>query len=186
MSNLVSGQGPRRIRHHAGRADCDDSDATASPGAPELCDAVDNDCTQSTADECPAECVPVLRAQHAYLLCRTLVTYAEAESACSAQRMRLIKVEDLAENTWAHALLAGDRNSWLGATDAANEGEWSWADGQQLRTAGAAVPGVFQNWAPGEPNGGGVSENCAELWSGTGEWNDKSCDLTSFILCERY
>ncbi|MBW2263237.1 MAG: putative metal-binding motif-containing protein [Deltaproteobacteria bacterium] len=35
---------------HCGGTDCDDTDSTILPGAPELCDGVDNDCDTGTAD----------------------------------------------------------------------------------------------------------------------------------------
>ena len=47
------------------------------------------------------------------------------------------------------------------------EGVWRWE-----RTASTFN---YTNWGPNEPNNQYV-EGCLELWTGTMEWNDYSCD----------
>ena len=47
------------------------------------------------------------------------------------------------------------------------EGVWRWE-----RTASTFN---YTNWGPNEPNNQNV-EGCLELWTGTMEWNDYSCD----------
>jgi len=64
------------------------------------------------------------------------------------------------------------RTSYLGASDAAVEGTWSWQDG---------TPWGYSNWGAGEPNGG-TGENCLLLeleqdsQQPRGWWNDVACE----------
>ena len=58
--------------------------------------------------------------------------------------------------------------TFLGASDAEEEGQWKWLDGSAFD---------FMRWTEGEPNGGS-GENC--LWMngtsvGQGGWGDISC-----------
>ena len=69
--------------------------------------------------------------------------------------------------------------SWIGASDAAVEGQWRWVggpeDGQQFwqgTAAGSSVDGFYENWNGGEPNQSG-NEDAVELRLG-GAWNDLS------------
>lgn len=84
------------------------------------------------------------------------------------------------ENDFAAARLAGA--GWMGASDAAVEGEWRWVTGPENGTlfwlgagGGSAQNGNYENWASGEPNNAG-DEDCAQFLSGgTGLWNDLPC-----------
>jgi len=42
----------------------------------------------------------------------------------------------------------------------------------------------FTNWTAGEPNDSNDGEDCAEMWSGEGEWNDNACDLERHFFME--
>lgn len=75
-------------------------------------------------------------------------------------------------------LLTGD--DWLGATDVAVEGDWTWDGGPEAGTVfyrgrgdldGAAVNNAYHNWAGNEPNDYGDGEDFAQLYS-DGKWND--------------
>ena len=54
---------------------------------------------------------------------------------------------------------------WLGFNDSTTEGAWVWQ-------SGAAVS--YTNWASGEPNDS-RGEDCAEMYSNNGQWNDTDC-----------
>lgn len=56
--------------------------------------------------------------------------------------------------------------AWIGASDAGSEGNFTWRSGPE---AGAALS--YTNWAGGEPNNFGGSENYAMMVNG-GYWND--------------
>ncbi|XP_055622027.1 C-type lectin 37Da-like [Toxorhynchites rutilus septentrionalis] len=71
---------------------------------------------------------------------------------------------------------------WIGGSDLAEEGTFSWMPTGRLVT--------FSNWSPGEPNNAFGSEHCTQLvyiprfeqrWT----WNDNNCtDLYIYFVCE--
>ena len=63
--------------------------------------------------------------------------------------------------------------AWLGGTDAALDGTYTWDTGESF---------VYSAWAPGEPNNVGGDEDCLELR--TGSWNDQSCGSPRGYVCE--
>lgn len=74
----------------------------------------------------------------------------------------LVTVNDAAEQ--AFLISTFTRNDlWLGLNDIAVEGALQWASGEAL---------TYQNFAPGEPNGG-TAENAIVKWNDpAGLWND--------------
>jgi hypothetical protein len=68
---------------------------------------------------------------------------------------------------------------WLGGTDAAVEGAFTWVTGEIL---------AYTNWRTGEPNNGGTSgipENCMILEADTaGTWDDRPCGREYPYVCE--
>ncbi|MDB5385367.1 MAG: Extracellular serine protease precursor, partial [Planctomycetaceae bacterium] len=75
---------------------------------------------------------------------------------------------------------AGSSDVWIGASDNATEGKWIWDQGPDTglqfwtgNQGGSVIPGNFSRWQSGEPNGG-TSENYAELYHSSGNWNDLS------------
>ncbi len=69
-------------------------------------------------------------------------------------------IEDVVGDSTLHA--------WFGASDAAEEGVWTWLDGPE---AGEAL--TYTYWAPGEPNNCCGGENYAVInWNTSGQWND--------------
>ncbi|MGB2985624.1 MAG: DUF4347 domain-containing protein, partial [Phycisphaerae bacterium] len=81
------------------------------------------------------------------------------------------------ENAVVTAIVPGGREPWLGASDAATEGEWFWVNGPEAGTQfwqgdenGAQVGGMYVNWDPGNPDHtAGVSG--AQI-TDTGVWED--------------
>ena len=55
---------------------------------------------------------------------------------------------------------------WVGGSDEGSEGQWYWVTGE---------PWGYENWGPGEPNGG-TNESCIEYQPvNTVQWNDIPC-----------
>jgi hypothetical protein len=114
--------------------------------------------------------------------------YSQALADCQNVGMTLVKVDDAAENAWltAEALARGLFAArtpvlFLGGDDIAVEGEWRWLDGT-LFWNGAAVPGVYSNWA--SPPGSGGQADCVIMRS-DGYWTDRACNSGAVTyMCE--
>ena len=65
-----------------------------------------------------------------------------------------------------------DYSPWIGFNDVQSEGNWVWEDGWT---------GTYLYWGFLEPNNDQGNENCGQInWqTGTGEWNDADCVLTT-------
>ena len=76
------------------------------------------------------------------------------------------------EQTVVSSLVDGGERTeyWIGASDADEEGTWTWIDG-------ASLDG-YSNWADGEPNGG-TNENYLTVNRSDGSWNDEYADAYS-------
>src|SRR5689334_8997204 len=59
----------------------------------------------------------------------------------------LVTIQDADENAWIRSTFglvdSPSRNLWLGLTDEALDGVWTWVTGE---------PFLYANWAPNEPN----------------------------------
>jgi len=109
------------------------------------------------------------------------LSWIDAFNTCQNFSSNLITVEDEATTKWIV-----DRHVpiWIGATDAMQEGNWTWIDsGKEI---------VDGNWNPGEPNNGMhmFNENCAAAnfktfpWWSLGKWSDRSCSKQVRFACE--
>ncbi|HSX36307.1 MAG TPA: choice-of-anchor U domain-containing protein [Patescibacteria group bacterium] len=83
--------------------------------------------------------------------------------------------------------------AWMGASDAASEGDWKWVDGPENGTSfwsggvgGLTVGGAYANWQFGQPDNFGGAENCSEMRvDPTSSWNDQSCgSLRQYYIVE--
>lgn len=105
----------------------------------------------------------------------------------------LATITSEAENNFVADRLVGD--GWMGASDAASEGDWKWLDGPEAGTSfwsgnnpGTPVAGRYNNWSSGEPNdynNGVPGEDCAQFYASTGLWNDLPCsgnNLAGYVV----
>ena len=117
------------------------------------------------------------------------ISWTAAESAASSRSLfglqgYLATITSATENVFVIDKLQG--NGWIGASDAAVEGQWRWVTGPETGTlfwqgtqTGTSVSGLYNNWTSGvEPNNS-PNEDYAHIiqslpWSGysRGEWND--------------
>ena len=80
----------------------------------------------------------------------------------------LATITSAGENRFASVTVAGGILAWLGASDAGNEGTFTWRDGPEI---GQAL--TYTNWNPGEPNNCCGGENYLQTnFGAVMGWND--------------
>lgn len=105
------------------------------------------------------------------------ITWTDANAAANALGFswRLATITSAAENGFVASLLSttlSDRSHfWLGGTDTAVEGTWTWGTGEAFS---------YTNWANNEPNNSSNEDYLAfDLRSSIWAWNDAPNDLLS-------
>lgn len=99
-----------------------------------------------------------------YLLTNQNWTDSEAEAVSLGGH--LVTISDQAENDWVMSTFGNyggeRRHLWVGFSDAAVEGTWTWSSGESV---------TFTNWLPGNPDNTN-NEDYAYMIPDTGLWND--------------
>ncbi|KAK2899177.1 hypothetical protein Q8A67_010595 [Cirrhinus molitorella] len=82
------------------------------------------------------------------------------------------------ENDFLMSLLpTSSAQSWIGAHDGVQEGQWVWSDG---------TPYGYTNWCSTEPNDTNSKEDCAEINYTTNHcWNDRDCSQSLGYVCAK-
>lgn len=160
-------------------ADCRVPPPDGCPPAAEVCNGLDDDCNGLPDDgrtTCPG-CAVATYGTHVYHFCST-VTWDAARTACAANGLHLVRIDDEAENTWlaSTGLTRGPGPWWIGYNDLAVEGDWVW-DGPDPTTS-------YTNWGDGEPNDYDLGEDCGELGFSGNLWNDNACTSLRVYICE--
>ena len=106
-------------------------------------------------------------------------SWPAARDDCRSRGGDLASIHNAAENAEAFALhversLPSEQSTWLGLTDAADEGHWVWSDGTPLD---------YEAWNDGEPNNHGGDEDCAGFWAGRGASNSMWDDMYGTESC---
>lgn len=68
-------------------------------------------------------------------------------------------------------------SAWIGLTRVPDTKTFRWQDKTQL--------GKFQFWNTLEPNNYGNNENCVELYTDSGKWNDITCSFVRPYICKK-
>lgn len=116
---------------------------------------------------------------HKYELYNESMTWESAKLFCEKKGGHLVTISDEKENEFVNGMrcrnLSTDyqQSIWIGGSDAANEGTWSWITGE---------PFTYSNWEPNEPNGG-TSQNYLQMYS-SGNWDDVQNEAGRFVVCE--
>jgi hypothetical protein len=164
--------------HVASSDDCNDADPVRYPGAPETCNARDEDCDGIVDDDGTCSCPTRRYGGHVYLFCTAAVTWGTAATTCSGVGYRLVTIDDAAENGWVagEASTLGGSEWWIGLNDQAGEGRFVWTSG-----SGAA----YRNFDAGEPDDW-LGQDCVSMVRDPiGRWADRDCADESFpFACE--
>lgn len=144
-------------------------------------------------------CHPATHAGHAYEFCEPVVPWATARATCEGRGLRLVRVDDDAENAWlimtATSAPLGFRRSnnlWLGGYEVTGDGDWQWTDGAAYWLGadsghgGVPVGGLYSNWDPTEPDNATGPESCAAIPLNGLTWIDDGCTNNQFFVCEAY
>lgn len=110
--------------------------------------------------------------RHAYRFVYHPRTWGEALADCASLGGHLATITSAAEHDFVWARIT--TNMWIGGTDSAAEGVWTWATGE---------PFVFTAWGADEPNDVAPGEDCLEYRVGVG-WNDLACGTAQGYVCE--
>jgi len=111
----------------------------------------------------------------------TPMRWAQAEKYCHLLGGNLASIHSYWEYraiqgvTWRGAYAY--RDSWIGGSDAHEEGVWLWSDGTAFN---------YRNWCPGEPNNHGGRQNCLQMNFGAHKcWDDAQCYYRRPFVCAR-
>jgi len=109
-------------------------------------------------------------------------SWPDAQSVCRSLGGFLAEPITTAQNDLMKKLMFESQSShvWLGGNDLFQEGKWFWA------TSGLTISlsGNDTDWAKDQPNDL-RGQNCLELSSNLGHWNDEDCDETHTFVCQR-
>jgi Lectin C-type domain/Stigma-specific protein, Stig1 len=165
------------------------------------CDTVCSTAQVCTAGSCvdPAptasNCTSKTYGGHNYLFCTGRSDdWVDARRQCINLRMDLGVPDNQAEQDFFKANQGG-KALWIGVNDRQTEGEFHAVRFGSANSDTGAQPS-FRPWASGEPNNDkncvilGIlctsDEDCAQLRSQDGLWNDSTCSNTSSYVCESY
>jgi hypothetical protein len=174
--------------------------ATCAPtnGGVERCDGVDNDCNDAIDDgiSCVTNCTTTTYGGRSYAACSDMRDWVSAAFLCTSLGMRLVRIDDAAEETFAEnaasPLVNGNGAAWLGASDLLVSEDWAWVDGTVFfrglqNNGGAPVDGRYNNFGGLDPNHAGPGERCVAFRPRQrGFWYDYTCSDNYPYLCEAY
>jgi hypothetical protein len=163
--------------------------AVCVPGSKDTsCDGLDQNCKATIQESgCPTGCVGITLAGNSYMGCTTSATFNDAEILCEAQHMRLVKIESKSENGIV-AQIAESLGSyvWIGGSDLAAIGTFSWVDGTVFYEDGGPLGSVYENFGAGQPDTTGGLD-CVQIHDDSaGPWSTAHCSDTEQFICKRY
>ena len=158
-------------------SDCDPHDPNVHPGAEEQCDDIDNNCS-GWVDDNPACKRPQITLEGAtFVLVDLPKRWPEAAEFCRAMGHTLARIDsdEQSKALWEEALDVNEERWWIGLSDRATEGQFTWEDGTPLE---------YTNWNRKEPDDHYCGEDCAALAKrGKGRWYDSHCGIERPFVC---
>ena len=134
--------------------------------------------------QCPDKWIPYKNSCYEFIQRSRSVrplTWEDARIYCRALDGDLVSIGDRSESEFINKQLRSLVSDvyWLGlkrTSSGDNAKGWAWSDGTLLN---------FSKWAHDEPNNWQNNENCAEIFSNSGYWNDVNCMHPRLSMCER-
>ncbi|KAJ0033373.1 hypothetical protein NQD34_000480 [Periophthalmus magnuspinnatus] len=116
-----------------------------------------------------------------YYTSETKKNWKNSREYCKNKGADLAVITSQEEMVFINGLYSSDKEVWIGLSDDGIEGHWTWVDGTPLNPNATF-------WGNGQPNSyDGRNQDCVEFWhraTGHGEWNDESCKIEQFWICE--
>ena len=108
------------------------------------------------------------------------MSWSDAQAYCRANYYDLASIHSASENAEVDAVCP-DR-CWIGGSDAAQEGTWTWSDGSAWD---------YENWDTGQPNNLNGPEDYLNMWGAApgssnrehGKWNDLRPEGPHTFVC---
>ena len=144
----------------------------------EMVAAVQKKLGHDTEEQCPSGWTSHL--DSCYLIPLAKSSWFEAQHHCAAldPRARLASLAPSASQFAEELVMSSTSASygaWIGLTRLEPADAFGWLDGSRL---------VATRWNRGEPSGDG---DCVHIWGpghGASGWNDLSCAIPNYILCQ--
>ncbi|CAH1796402.1 unnamed protein product [Owenia fusiformis] len=108
---------------------------------------------------------------------RQKLTWVQSLDDCNKKGGDLASFHNKTELDFIHQnfMLGKNGHFWIGLNNRDTKQGHVWTDGSSV---------AFTNWAENEPNNGDGVENCVEMYSDSGLWNDNKCDNTRNWVCK--
>ncbi|XP_071126788.1 uncharacterized protein [Mytilus edulis] len=106
--------------------------------------------------------------------------YRDADKDCRSQGASLASFHNSSDmdTLWRNNLVGSKVNFWIGLNDLTlvnTQRKYKWTDNSPLN---------FVNWGPNEPNNFHGTEDCTEVLSASGLWNDQNCQYHRNWICK--
>ncbi|XP_059210331.1 ladderlectin-like [Centropristis striata] len=108
-------------------------------------------------------------------------SWAHAERNCQSMGANLASIHQALEQDEIKRMIQdvthGHPETWIGGSDAEEEGFWLWSDGTPFR---------FSYWCSREPNNSQGQQHCLQIHYGDNKcWDDKECSDNLPSVCAK-
>ncbi|XP_058863056.1 CD209 antigen-like protein E [Acipenser ruthenus] len=104
-------------------------------------------------------------------------TWTDSQSFCQSKQSALLIINNAEEQKDIISKRSSSQSYWIGLSDRVKEGDFRWVDNTSFKT-------TEQFWAEQQPDDWHSNEDCIHLRN-DGLWNDASCDIQSYFICEK-